>query len=150
MGHQDITSLHKIYRYILHLNKENGWNFSFKVDSGSFETRIDISEDGKCFRGNNQLPLIGYSMYCPDLLDFSRKLIVEYEESSDKQTGYFHAKKSHKGHSDYCNTRDTERDAFYNIAGFKLLKIWDHELKDDTWMLKLDSFLKANLNNKPL
>src|SRR5579871_458419 len=124
MGHKDIDKLHRINRYVMILNKEKNWYFNFKVDNGSFETRIDCNENGHVVLGNGQLPLIGYEMNCPDLLDWNDGIIIEFEEEAKKNTGYFHAKKN-KGHSDYTNTKDTIRDSHYKK--FILLKIWESD-----------------------
>lgn len=141
MGHKDLKSLHLIYEETKQLSRENHWYFNFKVDDGDYETRIDIAESGLFMRGNGKLPLQGYEMKCPDLIDFSKKTIIEFEESAKKSTGYFHAE-HHKGHTEYTNTRDTKRDHLYDIIGFSVLKIWDWELKDGSWKEKLRLFLE--------
>jgi len=138
----DLDILFKIYNEIIRLNKVNSWYFNFKLDSGDYETRIDITETGLVMLGNGRLPLPGYEMKCPDLLDYSKKAIIEFEESAKKSTGYFHAE-LHKGHTEYTNTRDTERDKLYSLIKFQVLKIWDWELKNDSWKEKLESFLKS-------
>ena len=147
MGYKDSDSLHKIYEYIKELSNKKGLLCNFHVDDGEFETRIDVTFGGKWYRGNGKMPENGYRMFCPDLIDYDNKLIIEYEEESKSNTGFFKAKKR-KGHSDYTNTRDAQRDAFYVISGFKLLKIWDYELKKDIiWKLKLFEYLRHNINS---
>jgi hypothetical protein len=74
------------------------------------------------------------------LIDYYRQKIIEYEELASPNTGYLHAKKN-KGHTDYVNTRDSRRDLYYSGAKFDVCKIWEHELKDDTWKIKLTNFL---------
>jgi len=138
MGHKDLDSLHKIYREVQALNKKYFWYFAFKVDDGSYETRIDVNDNGDTFLGNGRLPLIGYEMFCPDLMEWNRKLIIEFEEEASSNTGFMKAKK-HKGHTEYTNTRDTRRDNHYRK--FTLLKIWKKDLKSDIWKRKLQSFL---------
>ena len=120
------------------LNKERNWNFIFRVDDGDMETRIDCHENGDVRLGNNQLPLIGYEMQCPDLLCWDRSIIIEFEEEAKKNTGFMKAKK-HKGHTEYTNTKDTRRDNHYRK--FILLKIWESDMKSDLWKRKIQSML---------
>ena len=142
MGEKDLVSLHKIYEEAQAMSYSENLGFNFKVDDGQFETRIDIREDGSWNKGDGKLPLIGSKMLCPDLIDFNKKKIIEYEESAAANTGYLKAKRN-KGHSEVTNKKDTDRDLYYKIAGFDLLKIWDYELKDDgLWIPKLFKFLK--------
>lgn len=147
MGYKDADSLHKIYEYTKTISNNLQLPYNFLVDDGNFETRIDISFDGKWKRGNGKKPEPGYEIFCPDLIDFENKIIIEYEEESKSNIGFFHARKR-KGHSDYTNTRDTRRDTFYLVSGFKLLKIWNYELKKDIiWTLKLFEYLRNNINS---
>lgn len=138
MGHKDLNKLHRIYRYIQQLNKEKNWNFIFRVDNGSYETRIDCHESGHVVLGNGQLPLIGYEMNCPDLLDWNHGIIIEFEEEARSNTGFMKAKK-HKGHTEYTNTKDTKRDSHYKK--FILLKIWESDIKSSLWKRKIISCL---------
>ena len=46
-----------------------------------------------------------------------------------------------KGHWEESK-RDSRRDEFYRLAGFRVLKIWEHELKEETWQAKLKDFLQ--------
>ena len=141
MGHKDIDKLHRINRFILVQNKERNWNFNFRVDNGDYETRIDCNESGHVVLGNGQLPLIGYEMNCPDLLDWNHGIIIEFEEMAKKSTGMFGAKK-HKGHTEYTNTKDTKRDSHYKK--FILLKIWESDMKSDVWKRKIQSVLNLS------
>jgi len=141
MGHKDLDNLHKIYRQIQYLNKTKGWYFAFKVDDGDYETRIDIRlSDGSWSRGNGGLPLIGWDMKCPDLIDFNRKIIIEFEEEAKPNKG----DRRIKGHfPEVLNPRDQERDDLYAAAGFHLHKIWASDFKDEsTWTAELEAFLK--------
>jgi len=108
------------------------------VDDGNYETRLDINENGDYFLGNGKLPLIGYEMFCPDLLCWNDGIIIEFEEEAKKNTGFMKAKK-HKGHTEYTNTRDTRRDNHYRK--FILLKIWESDMKSDLWKRKIQSML---------
>jgi len=45
-----------------------------------------------------------------------------------------------KGHVEESK-RDSNRDMLYRIAGFKILKIWESELKSNTYKDKLCQFL---------
>lgn len=137
----DLEELHKIYEYVKLVCREKKLNYNFRVDDGNYETRIDINLNGHCSIGNGKLPLIGYEMFCPDLMDFVHKKIIEYEEEAGANTGYLHAKKN-KGHTEYTNTRDSRRDLYYSVIKFDVLKIWEHELKDGSWKEKVEVFLK--------
>ena len=78
-------------------------------------------------------------------MDWHRKLIIEYEEEAGKKKGAFGAKWGKRGHTEYTNTRDKRRDDHYNK--FSMLKIWEHELKDETWKKKLFNFLDYHNRN---
>lgn len=141
MGHKDLVKLHKIYEEIKKICKEYNWHQSFVVDDGRFETRIDIHSNGHWVRGNGKLPLISYEMFCPDLIDFNKKCIIEFEEEAKANTGYFNAKK-HKGHvQETLTVRDEVRDEAYGIAGFQLHKIWESDFKSGKWKEYLKNFL---------
>lgn len=126
-------SLYPIYAECKRLNDEFNFGFHFTWDQGSYETRIDINEDGNCFLGNGKLPLIGYTMKCPDILDFHNKIIIEFEEECKPDKGA----RKRKGHFD-IGTKDTQRDTLYNKAKFDVLKIWQ---SDKEWKKTLKKFL---------
>lgn len=142
MGIQDIDRLIEIQTYA---NSFPGFNF--KVDVGNYETAIEfevgwkLSEEyvqayhppkSKSWKNNPDIK-------CPDLLDFHRKKIIEYEEETGKRrTGARLAKKGHGHPGDLDNIRDSRRNSYYEMTGFKLLRIWE---SDKDWMEKIDVFL---------
>jgi hypothetical protein len=145
MGEKDADALHKIYEKIKTYCKENDLSYSFKVDDGSFETAIEFwalgyhhpprSENWEISRAE------GNEIKCPDLLDINHKLIIEYEEEGQKRlSGARLARKGHGPKGDMPNKRDTDRDHLYRIGGFKLLRFYEADLKEQNWD-KLYNFL---------
>lgn len=133
MGHKDLDSLYPIVQEARRISDEFHLGFSFKWDQGDYETRIDISEQGYCFLGNGQLPLIGYQIFCPDILDYHNKIIIEFEEESKPNKGA----KRRKGHFEF-NKRDVRRDEYYKLGKFDVLKIWE---SNKNWKEDLKQFL---------
>ena len=138
----DLTILHNINQEIIRLSKKHGWKYNFKVDNGLYETRIDIDSDGEWRPGNGTLPSMGFEMFCPDLIDFNNQVIIEYEEESGPNSGFFKSKKD-KGHNqELLNPRDERRDWYYGQAKFAVLKIWETNYLDQKWKAVLYLFLK--------
>ena len=139
MGQVDIESLFRIYEQIKKITKQHNLDFSFKVDHGTYETAIE-------FVGNKSFhPPISENwdsdpdIFCPDLLDWHNKIIIEYEEEVGPQRrGAFLAKKGHHREGDMDNKRDTRRGIFYKHRGFHILRIWE---SDELWKKKLEKFL---------
>lgn len=94
---------------------------------------MDIDEKGNTWLGSGQLPLIGYRIFVPDIMDYQNKIIIEFEEECKPNKGG----KRRKGHCD-LNNRDVRRDWAYTQAKFSLLKIWE---SDRDWKEKLKIFL---------
>jgi len=140
MGHRDLMSLYPVYQECKKISDELNFGFSFKWDQGDYETRIDINEDGNCVLGNGQLPLIGYEMFCPDILDYTNRIIIEFEEECQPDKGA----KKRKGHFE-INTRDVRRGKYYNKAKFDLLRIWE---SDKQWKKTLKQFLVDTYHNR--
>lgn len=123
--------------------KQHNLPYRFKIDHGNFETAIEFwamgyfhppkSKDWEEARKEQR------EIKCPDLLDYENKLIIEYEEES--KPGKSSGKMGKKGHWEE-NKRDENRDYLYRIGGFKVLKLWESEYKDDTWKVKLEEFLR--------
>lgn len=149
MGEVDISVLHPIYRKCVELNKENNWNFSFKEDTGSFETMIEFKYlvPPLVSNGNSKVIPIHPPLAknwddmkicnAPDILDFNNRIIIEYEEESKPQKGPKIIKKGHWVES----KRDELRDDRYKMAGFRVCKIWEVEIKNGVWEIKLFYFL---------
>jgi len=146
MGVKDADALHEIYEILKSYCKKHKLPFHFTVDDGSFETAIEFwalgyhhpprSENWKASRE------AGNQIKCPDLLDITHKLIIEYEEEGQKHlSGARLARKGHGPEGDIPNKRDTDRDQLYRIGGFKVLKFYETDLKEENWN-KLYLFLK--------
>lgn len=139
MGQVDIDNLFKIYYEINTIKKKHKLKFFFKIDHGSYETAIE-------FVGINHFhPPISQdwsedpTIFCPDLLDYNKKIIIEFEEEvGEPRTGAKLAKKGHNREGDQANNRDSRRDRYYKQGGFRLLQIWK---SDKDWRLKLEKFL---------
>ncbi len=142
MGQVDIEKLHKIYRECVNYCKQNNLPFQFKVDSGNFETAIEFTAIGyhhppksKSWEESKQQ---GNEIKCPDILEFEHRIVIEYEE--EPKPGKRMGKLGKKGHTPE-SVKDTHRDMLYRIAGFRLLKIWESEYKENSYEKKLYEFL---------
>lgn len=142
MGHKDLMSLHRIYEKIKIITKENNLPYNFKVDDGDWETAIEfigvksyhppISVD---WSNNPQI-------FCPDLLDYENKIIIEYEEEiGNPRTGARLATKGHNREGDLPNKRDFKRNEFYKGGNYTLFQIWK---SDENWEQKLERLLIAH------
>jgi len=142
LGAVDIMALHPIYRHCIHLTKENGWPYVFKEDSGDYETMIEFSLLGAVHppisKDWDEMKKIQAIPICPDIMDFAAKIVIEYEEEST--AGKSSGKLGKKGHWAESK-RDSRRDKLYNDKKFRFCKIWEKEVKNGVWMLKLFHFL---------
>lgn len=145
MGIKDADALHEIYEVAKLWCKKYKLPFHFEVDDGSFETAIEFwalgyhhpptSENWEKSRE------AGNVIKCPDLLDIEHKLIIEYEEEGQKHlSGARLARKGHGPEGQMPNKRDEDRDYYYRIGGFKVLKFYEADLKEGNWD-KLYDFL---------
>lgn len=139
MGETDIEKLFDIYYEALLIAKKYDLPYRFKIDEGTYETAIEFIDE-KTFHPPISLtwstkPVI----FCPDLLDYHHKIIIEYEEEvGELQKGAKLATKGHNREGDIDNKRDEKRNQYYNQAGFSVLRIWK---SDDLWRDKLKTFL---------
>src|SRR5689334_991495 len=120
MGERDLTKLEIINSEIQRLNKLYDWHFYFRVDTGNKENAIQIEE-----KGTFHIPTMESlgKILIPDLIDFSHRLIIEFEEEAEPNTGYCSAKRR-KGHfPELLNIKDEECDKYYKLIKFDLLKI---------------------------
>ena len=84
MGIKDSDALHTIYEKIKIFCKENNLPYHFKVDDDDYETAIEFFYDDE--KWHTVHPPISKNwdsnptIFCPDLLDYEHKLIVEFEE----------------------------------------------------------------------
>lgn len=141
MGYQDFDRLHEIYTYIF-----NAHGLTFEVDSGRKETVVFIDEYGNWtrpeqFRDHHYYTSQGFQQFIPDLMFIDRKknlvIVIEYQEEPTPNRGYLKAKRGKKGHDEY-STHDRNKDLFYELAGFKQIKIWE---SDQNWTDILDKKL---------
>lgn len=144
MGEKDIGILTEINKKIESFTKEHNLPFKFETDKGQYQTAIEYSAIGYDHppksKSWKELKQKQNEIICPDLLDFEHKLVIEYEE--EPKPGK-RGKLGKKGHSEESN-KDEHRDQLYRIAGFKLLKIWETDLKNNNWE-KLYDFLKLEM-----
>ena len=139
MGEIDIENLMKIYRECVSLCKEHQFPFTFQVDHGTYETAIEFigskSYHPPISKNWNQTP----DIFCPDLLDYYNKIIIEYEEEVGKrQTGAKLARKGHHREGDMDTKRDVRRNLYYNNGKFRVLRIYESDI---LWQKKLANFL---------
>jgi hypothetical protein len=139
LGVVDIDSLFRIYNQVKKIIKKHELLFSFKIDTGSYETAIEFIKEKPYHppisKDWSNKPLI----FCPDLLDWHNKIIIEFEEEvGNKRPGAKLAKKGHHREGDMDNKRDTRRTIYYETGGFHTLRIWE---SDEFWKIKLEKFL---------
>jgi len=143
MGVVDYEHLYKIYRVCVDYCKEKKLPFQFKIDSGNYETAIEFTAIGYHHppksKNWEEVKKAGNEIKCPDILDFENRIILELEE--EPKLGKRMGKLGKKGHTSESDT-DEHRDMLYRIAGFKLLKIWESELKCNKYKAKLYQFLR--------
>ena len=139
MGNIDIDNLFKIYYEINSINEKHHLKYSFKIDKGNFETAIEFWEIGYHHppksKDWDESKKCGTTILCPDLLDYQHKIIIEYEE--EPKPGKRGGKLGKKGHTEE-SSRDTNRDLYYRLGGFRLYKIWE---SDKDWKSNLEKFL---------
>ena len=139
MGVVDIDSLFRVYNHVKEIIKKHELLCSFKVDSGTYETAMEFVGSkpyhpplSKDWSGK---PII----FCPDLLDWHNKIIIEYEEEvGEPRTGAKLAKKGHHREGDMDTKRDIRRNQYYKSGKFRVFRVWESE-RD--WNERLENFL---------
>lgn len=139
MGEIDIEPLMKIYRECVAICKEHQLPFIFQVDHGTYETAIEFigskSYHPPVSENWNQNPEI----FCPDLLDYYNKIIIEYEEEvGGRRPGAKLARKGHHREGDLDTKRDFKRNLYYKDGAFRVLRIYE---SDKLWQKKITDFL---------
>jgi len=143
MGIQDLDKLIEIKKWIRQFEIIHNVDFDFIVDVDTQEgrTRILIDETGHTIRAKqlsqqeaNSYKSKGYVMLVPDLMDWKRKLVIEYQEEPKKGRGAHYGK---KGHTEFS---DENKDLYYQLGGLKQLKLWE-ETPRDQQQKELNSFL---------
>lgn len=145
MGIKDLVPLNNLVNVCRQLEREYNWGFVFAWDQGTYETAIIIREDG-CWKSGRLISgwneLGSDEMFCPDIIDFNRHIIIEFEESPGKpRSGARLAKKGHD--PDGMDKRTSNRDLYYELAGFDVLKIFDFDSDADK-KKKIKAFLVKN------
>lgn len=142
MGHIDIGNLFKILYEINRIKKKHNLNFHFKVDEGDWETAIEFIGD-KTYHPPISKDWSNHpDIFCPDLLDYEHKIIIEYEEEiGNRKPGAKLAKKGHNRRGDLPNKRDFRRKQFYDDANFICFQIWE---SDEDWESNLEKLLIAH------
>lgn len=145
MGVQDLEKLYPIYRACTEFCKLTELPFTFKVDSGNYETAIEF-QDGFHIHPPKSKNWDNTTILCPDILILSCDNIIgviEFEEETgNRRTGAYLAKKGHGHEGDLDTKRDSRRNELYKITGFRVLRIWESHYNHNTiWKLKLFQFL---------
>lgn len=149
MGVKDADALHEIYNECNVWCKKYKLPFHFTVDNGSYETAIEFFFLGEANKPQWEVIhpprskgwLSNPTIFCPDIMDFDSKIIIEYEEEGQKRlSGSRLARKGHGPIGDMTNDRDTRRDNYYNWGKFRVLKFYEADLKEKNWE-KIHSFL---------
>ena len=149
MGERDIQELTDINTEIQKFVKKHKLPFKFETDKGQFQTGIEFF-----FLGEAKTPQwevihpprskdwsTNPTIFCPDLLDFKHKLIVEFEEEGQKRlSGARLARKGHGPIGDIPNNRDSRRDEYYKWGKFRVLRFYEADLKEQNWK-KIHQFL---------
>ena len=135
MGINDLDRLNELAKFA---NSFPNFNFTMDTDTKNSMNCILIDEYGHLIKSPitklmaDNLRKDGYKPFVPDLLDLKNKRIIEYNEEPKAYRG---AKIIKKGHDEFS---DEDKDLYYNLAGFKQIKIWE---SDKDWMDKIESFL---------
>jgi len=139
LGHIDLEKLFEVYYETVRIIKKYDLPYNFTIDAGTYETAIEFIED------KHHCPPISKNwkckpvIFCPDLLDYPHKIIIEYEEEvGEPRSGAKLAKKGHNREGDIDTKNDVKRNMYYKIGGFKVLRIWE---SDNSWRSKLEDFL---------
>jgi len=139
MGQVDIQNLFRIYDEANSIIKKHSLLLHFMIDHGSYETAIEFIGERSFYPPISKNWDTNPDIFCPDLLDFHNKIIIEYEEEvGNPKSGAKLAKKGHNREGDVDNKRDSRRNEYYAQCDFKLLRIWE---SDKDWKEKLENFL---------
>lgn len=94
MGNQDLERLYPVYRACVDFSKLADLPYSFKEDSGNYETAIQFQEGLSIQPPNAKNWDTNPDIICPDILDFENKIIIEFEEETgNRKSGAHYAKK---------------------------------------------------------
>ncbi len=128
-----------VYRKCVKLCKENSLSFKFTVDHGTFETAIEFIGSKPYHPPISESWEQNPTIFCPDLLDYHNKIIIEYEEEvGNRRPGAKLAQKGHHREGDMDTKRDTRRTRYYRDGKFRVLRIYESDIM---WQKKLAEFL---------
>lgn len=144
MGEQDYERLYPIYRFATDFCKLANIPFSFKVDSGKYETAIIFNELTKKHRrpkSNENWDNVKYPeiMIVPDITSYENMIAIEHEEETGKRRpGARMARKGHGHEGDMPTKRDERRNDLYKKNKFHVLRLWESNVM---WRITLAEFL---------
>ena len=140
MGIQDNETLNIIKTWIKEIDIDNYFKFIVDFDTKEGRTRILIDEFGIWKKApfltrqeSEDYRSRGFRQFVPDLVDFDKKLIIEYQEEPKPCKG---PKIIKKGHTEFS---DRDKDIFYKLAKFKVLKLWENSIDNKR---QLEIFMK--------
>lgn len=149
MGNIDVIPLHKIYDKANEWCKKHNIRYSFTVDDGDYETAIEFFflGDAKITQWEVMHPPrsknwdTNPNIFCPDIMDFDNKIIIEYEEEGQKKRSGAHlATKGHGREGDLPTRKDSRRTDYYSFGKFRVLRFYEADLSAENWD-KLYQFL---------
>lgn len=149
MGVKDADALHDIYDEANIWCKKYKLPFKFKVDDGSYETAIEFFFLGEAAAPQwevihpprSQGWLSNPTIFCPDIIDFDNKIIIEYEEEGQKRlSGSRLARRGHGPEGDILNEKDSRREKYYSFGKFRVLRFYEADLMAKNWE-KIHQFL---------
>ena len=142
MGNQDLERLYPVYRACVDFSKLADLPYSFKEDSGNYETAIQFQEGLSIHPPNAKNWDTNPDIICPDILDFEHKIIIEFEEETgNRKSGAHYARKGHGHEGDLSTKRDTRRNEYYEQYAFRVFRLWETTYKNENWKIKLFEFL---------
>lgn len=143
MGNQDLERIHPVYRACVDFSKLAELPFSFKEDSGNFETAIEFNNNLSIHPPNaNNWDDGNFDIVCPDILDYRHKIVIEFEEETgNRKCGAHYAKKGHGHKGDPDTKRDNIRNKLYEKYCFRVFRLWESVYKKENWKKKLFTFL---------
>ena len=94
MGNQDLERLYPVYRACVDFSKLADLPYSFKEDSGNYETAIQFKEEHFAHPPWSEDWQTNPEILCPDILEYEHKIIIEFEEETgNRKSGAHYAKK---------------------------------------------------------
>ena len=131
-----------MYRACVDFSKLADLPYSFKEDSGNYETAIQFKEEHFSHPPWSEDWDTNPEILCPDILEWKNKIIIEFEEETgNRKSGARYARKGHGHEGDLSTKRDTRRNEYYKLAEFRVFQLWESTYKNENWKVKLFEFL---------